>query len=63
MMHFHNKRNGNTTDDKNFSLPNGTTIFPDTKGVSPDVVWWIGIWFDRKINFKHNVMLKAASGK
>jgi hypothetical protein len=63
MMHFHHKRNGNTTDDLNITLPNGTIISPDTKGVSPDVVWWIGIWFDRKINFKHHVMLKAEGGK
>jgi hypothetical protein len=63
MMHFYNKRNRNATDDKQITLPNGTTISPGTKGISPDVVWWIGIWFHRKINFKHHVALKAASGK
>jgi hypothetical protein len=63
MMHFHNKRNGNTTDDEHITRPNGTTISPGTKAVSPDVVRWIGIWFGRQINFKHHVMLKAASGK
>src|SRR3977135_4401519 len=63
MMHFHNKRNGDTTDDERITLPNGTTISPATKAISPDMVRWIGIWFDRKINFKHHVKLKAASGK
>ena len=63
MMHFHNKQNSDTTDDEKIILPNGTTISPGTKGIGPDMVRWIGIWFDRKINFKHHVMLKAASGK
>jgi hypothetical protein len=39
---------------------NGTTSSSGTKGISSGVVWWIGIWFDRKINFKHYVMYKAA---
>jgi hypothetical protein len=63
MMYFHDKGNGNTTDDKTITLPNDTTSSPDTKGISPDMVQWIDIWLDRKINFKHHVMLKAASSK
>jgi hypothetical protein len=63
MIHFHNKRNGNTTDDEKITLPNGTTIAHGTKGISHDVVRWIGIGFDRTIDFKCHVMLKAASGK
>ena len=63
MIYFHNTRNSDTSDDEKITLPNGTAISPGTKGIGPDVVRWIGIWFDRKINFKHHVMLKAASGK
>jgi hypothetical protein len=63
MMYFHNKRNGNTTDDEKITLPNGTTIFPGTEGISADMFRWIGIRFDRKINFKYHVILKTASGK
>ncbi|HKT21437.1 MAG TPA: hypothetical protein VJR06_02265, partial [Nitrososphaerales archaeon] len=43
------------------TLPNGTQVEPGTKGVSPDVVRWIGIWFDRKMSFRHHVNLKAAA--
>jgi hypothetical protein len=45
------------------TLPNATTILPDTKGISPDGVRWIGIWFDRKIDFKHHIILMATCGK
>src|SRR5215208_8018491 len=44
-------------------LPNGTVVEPGTKGKSSEVVRWIGIWFDRKLNFNYHVNLKIASGQ
>jgi hypothetical protein len=62
MMHFDNNRNGTTTDDEMIILPNGTTISPGPQGISPNMLRWIDIWFDRKIDYKRHVMLKASSG-
>jgi hypothetical protein len=62
-MYFKNKHIGNTTENEMITLHNGTTISPGANGLSPNMVRWIGIEFERKMDFKHHVMLKAASGK
>jgi hypothetical protein len=63
LLHFHTKRDGTTKDDEQVTLPNQTTVSPGTKGVSTEVVRWIGVWFDRKLTFSHHVKMKEASGK
>ena len=62
-LHFHRHRNGDISDDETITLPNQTIITPGTSGGNPEAVRWIGIWFDRKLNFRHHVKLKTASGK
>jgi ribonuclease HI len=63
MLHFDRKRKNDYEPQESVTLPNGTVVPPGTKGVAPDVVRWIGIWFDRKLTFRHHVTVKAASGK
>jgi hypothetical protein len=63
LLHFHSKRDFITKYDETVTLPNQTIISPGTKGVSPEVVRWIGVWFDRKLTFSHHVKMKEASGK
>jgi ribonuclease HI len=60
-MHFHSKRENTITDNERVTLPNSTIVSPGTRGLDTDTVRWVGIWFDRKLSFRHHVKLKAAS--
>jgi len=60
-MHFHSKRENTITDNERVTLLNSTIVSPGTRGLDTDTVRWVGIWFDRKLSFRHHVKLKAAS--
>jgi ribonuclease HI len=57
LMHFSTKRTPNTDFNASVTLPNGTVIKPG------EVVRWLGIWLDRKLNFNHHVEHKVAAAK
>lgn len=52
-MHFHSR--GTTDSDANVRMPDGTVVKPKL------VLWWLAVWFDRKMDFKHHVQTKATS--
>ena len=58
LMHFTLKQKEDTSDNAKITLPNGVIISPSSK-----VLQWLGVWFDRKLSFKHYVNTKVASAK
>ena len=58
LMHFTLKQKEDTSDSAKITLPNGTIISPSNKALR-----WLGVWFDRKLSFKHHVNTKVASAK
>jgi hypothetical protein len=58
MLHFHRARIDTHTEDTDIRLPNGTRVTPGTQGGWRYVVRWIGIFFDRKLSFKHHVQVR-----
>jgi hypothetical protein len=61
MLHFHWARIDTHTEDTDIRLPNGTRVTPGTQGGWRDVVRWIGIFFDRKLSFKHHVQVRLTA--
>jgi hypothetical protein len=55
MLHFHHSRQDIVTEETKIRLPHGMVVEPGTRGGKGDVVWWIGIFFDRKRTFKYHV--------
>jgi len=58
LMHFTLKQKEDTSDNAKITLPNGAIISPSSKALR-----WLGVWFDRKLSFKHHVNTKVASAK
>ena len=52
LIHFHRRKK---TPNTPITLPNGTVIHPSK------VVRWLGVHFDRKLNFKHHVNTKVSA--
>jgi hypothetical protein len=61
MPHFHHSRQDVITEETKMQLPPGMVVEPGTRGGKSDVVWWIGIFLDRKLTFKYHVTTKVTA--
>jgi hypothetical protein len=61
MLHFHHMSQDTTPDAINITLPNGTIMKPGTQGGRKDIIHWIGILFDCKLQFTHHINAKLIS--
>ena len=61
LMHFHTARDNTIIDNERVTLLNGTVVSPGAKGLNVETVRWVGIWFDRKLSFRHHVELMTAN--
>lgn len=57
LIHFHRKNNTQESDGKQVCLPNGTVVKPT------HCLRWLGVWLDRKLNFKVHVQTKIAAAE
>jgi hypothetical protein len=55
LMHLTTARRLDMREECYLQLPNGTRIKPS------GTQWWLGLWFDRKLTWKHHIRSKAAS--
>jgi hypothetical protein len=58
MLYFHRSRWDIITEETKIQLPHGMVVEPGIRGGKSDVVWWIGIFFDRKLIIKYVTNLR-----
>jgi hypothetical protein len=61
MLHVHHARQDTTPDAINITIPNGMIIQPRIQGGRKDIVCWIGILFDCKLQFTLYINTKLIS--
>jgi hypothetical protein len=61
LLHFDWACQDTIDDDIKVRLPNGMVVAPSMQEGKTDIVRWIGMYLDRKLNFKPDVYNKVAA--